>query len=86
MSLNFVNEGLYIGGNLVFSFAYLLGPISLVLLVDSFQPIFVLAIGILLTLYFPTFAKEKIHAKHLLQKAAAIGIVIFGTYLLLIFE
>ena len=86
LSLNFVNEGLYIGGNLVFSFAYLLAPISLVLLVDSFQPIFVLAIGILLTLYFPTFAKEKIHAKHLLQKAAAIGIVIFGTYLLLIFE
>ncbi|RJQ35259.1 DMT family transporter [Candidatus Parcubacteria bacterium] len=82
LSLNFLNEGLYILGNIVFSFAYLLGPISLILLVDSFQPIFVLAIGIFLTLFFPNFTREKIHLKHLVQKALAMSIVIFGTYLL----
>ena len=86
LSLNLANESLYILGNIVFAFAYLLAPISLVLLVDSFQPIFVLAIGIFLTLFFPNFSKEKIHARHLLQKIVAIGIVIFGTYLLLIVD
>lgn len=84
ISLNILNEGLYIAGNMIFSFAYLLAPISLVLLVDSFQPIFVLAIGILLTIFLPHFTSEKIHLRHLLQKVIAVSIVVCGTYLLLI--
>ncbi len=84
ISLNFANEVLYMLGNLVFSFAYLLAPISLILLVDSFQPIFVLAIGIFLTVLFPKISVEKIYAKHLWQKIIAICITGVGTYLLLI--
>jgi len=84
ISLNFLNETLYMFGNLVFAFAYLLAPISLILLVDSFQPIFVLAIGIFLTIFFPKISAEKIHAKHLWQKLFAIAITGVGTYLLLI--
>ena len=58
MALNFLNEGLYIIGNVVFSYAYLLAPIALVLLSESFQPIFVLAIGIFFTNIFPKITNE----------------------------
>lgn len=83
MSLNVANESLYTIGNFVFAFAYLLAPIGLVLLTNSFQPIFVLAIGILLTLFFPKLTAEKIEAKHLWQKVISILITGLGTYLLL---
>src|SRR3989344_2511076 len=84
ISLNFANEGLYMLGNVVFAFAYLLAPISLVLLSNSFQTIFVMAIGIFLTIYFPKVTVEKIQVKHILQKIIAICITGIGTYLLLI--
>lgn len=82
LSLNFLNEFLYMIGNFAFSFAYLLVPIALVLLTDSFQPIFVLAIGIFLTIFFPKISVEKIQAKHIWQKIIAITITGIGTYLL----
>jgi len=81
--LSATNEGLYILANFVFAFAYMLAPVSLVLLTNSFQPIFVLAIGVFLTVFFPHIATEKIQAKHLWQKGLAIGITGIGTYLLL---
>ncbi len=84
LSLNVFNESIYMIGNFIFAHAYLLAPISLILLVDSFQPIFVLAIGIFLTLFFPRVAVEKIHAHHLWQKILAICITGIGTYILLI--
>jgi drug/metabolite transporter (DMT)-like permease len=83
LSLNIANESLYILGNIVVAFAYLLAPIGLVLLTESFQPIFVLAIGIFLTVFFPKISVEKIQAKHILQKIIAICITGVGTYLLL---
>jgi hypothetical protein len=70
-------------GNLAFAFAYMLAPIALVLLANSFQPIFVLGIGILLTIFFPKISVEKIEAKNLWQKVIAITITGIGTYLLL---
>jgi drug/metabolite transporter (DMT)-like permease len=84
ISLNVLNEILYMIGNFVFAYAYLLAPISLILLTNSFQPIFVLAIGILLTIFFPKISVEKIRARHLSQKILAIAITGVGTYLLLI--
>lgn len=83
IGLNFANEIIYILGTVVFSFAYLLAPIALVLLANSFQSIFVLGIGILLTVFFPKISVEKIHAEHLWQKFIAICITGIGTYLLL---
>ena len=70
-------------GNIAFSFAYLLAPIALVLLTQSFQPFFVLVIGIILTLFFPKISVEKIEAKHLWQKVIAIFITGIGAYMLL---
>ncbi|MCF7815708.1 MAG: EamA family transporter [Candidatus Pacebacteria bacterium] len=84
LSLNFLNESLYILGNSVFAYAFLLAPISLILLTNSFQPIFVFIIGIILTIFFPKISAEKIQAKHLWQKVLAIAITGAGTYLLLI--
>lgn len=83
LSLNVLNEILYITGSVVFSFAYLLAPISLVLLTNSFQPIFVLVIGVFLTIFFPSIAVEKIQVKNMMQKVLAICITGIGTYLLL---
>ncbi len=84
LSLNIANESLYILGNISVGFAYLLAPIGLVLLGESFQPIFVLAIGIFFTIFFPKISVEKIHATHIWQKIIAILITGIGTYLLLI--
>lgn len=83
LSLNVLNESLYMLGNIALAYAYMLAPIALVLLTDSFQPIFVLAIGIFLTLFFPKLAAEKIEAKHIWQKVIAITITGIGTFLLL---
>lgn len=84
LALNFTNETLYMLGNLVFGFAYMMAPISLVLLADSFQPIFVLLIGILLTVYFPRVLVEKIERNHIAHKLIAISITVVGAYVLLI--
>ncbi len=83
-SLNIFNEVIYMAGNAIFAYAYLLTSISLVLLLNSFQPIFVFAIGIILTIFFPKITVEKIKAKHLWQKLLAILITGVGTYLLLV--
>ncbi len=83
LSLNVFNESLYMLGNIAFSFAYLLAPIALVLLTQSFQPFFVLIIGIILTVFFPKISVEKIEAKHLWQKVMAICITGIGVYILL---
>lgn len=84
LSFNLLNEVLYISGNIIFSFAYIMAPVSLVLLTDSFQPVFVLAIGIFLTIFFRKITVEKIQAKHLWQKIFAIIVTGIGTYLLFI--
>lgn len=82
LSFNLLNEVLYMIGNIIFAFAYIMAPVSLVLLTDSFQPIFVLAIGIFLTIFFRKITVEKIQAKHLWQKIFAIIVTGIGTYLL----
>jgi len=83
LSLNFLNETLYIVGNLAVSCAVLLAPVGLVMLTESFQPIFVLAIGIFLAIFFPKLTTEKTHSKHIWQKIIAICITGIGTWLLL---
>ncbi|MEI6022717.1 MAG: DMT family transporter [bacterium] len=82
ISLYALNEAFYLLGNMAFSFAYMLAPIALVFLAEAFQPIFVFIIGIILTIFFPRVAVEKIQAKHLWQKIIAICITFIGAYLL----
>jgi drug/metabolite transporter (DMT)-like permease len=84
LSLNVANESIYMVGNQAAAFAYLLAPIALILLTQSFQPIFVLIIGIFLTIFFPKISVEKIETHQIWQKVFAIVITGIGTYLLLI--
>ncbi len=82
LSLNVLNEAFYMLGNFAFAAAFMLAPVALVLLTQSFQPIFVLGIGIFLTVFFPKITAEKIHARHLWPKIIAILITGIGAYLL----
>jgi len=82
LSLNVLNEAFYMLGNFAFAAAFMLAPVALVLMTQSFQPIFVLGIGVFLTIFFPKIAAEKIHARHLWPKIIAILITGIGAYLL----
>jgi drug/metabolite transporter (DMT)-like permease len=81
-AMNIFNEILNIGGNFIASYAYMLAPVSLVLLVNSYQQTFVLIIGIFLTLFFPFIYREDLRARVLIQKIIALVVIGIGTYFL----
>ena len=82
LSLNIVSEVLYILGNLTNNFAILLAPVAVVLVVSSYQPLFVFIGGVFLTLLLPHIVTEKISKKHLAHKFISILIIIIGSYFL----
>ena len=63
-------------------YATLLAPVALVLLVNSFQPLFVLTLGTVLTLFLPRVAKESLDRMKMLQKGAGIALMLVGGYLI----
>jgi uncharacterized membrane protein len=63
-------------------YATLLAPVALVLLVNSFQPLFVFTLGIALTLFFPQVAEESIGRMKMLQKSLGVGLMVVGGYLI----
>jgi len=63
-------------------YATLLAPVALVLLVNSFQPLFVFTFGVVLTLFLPRVAKETLSRVKMLQKGAGIGLMLVGGYLI----
>jgi hypothetical protein len=63
-------------------YATLLAPVALVLLVNSFQPLFVFTFGIVLTLFLPRVAKESLGRIKMLQKGVGIGLMFVGGYLI----
>ena len=81
-SLNAGSELLYIAGSLANNFATLLAPVALVLVVSSYQPLFVFIGGVLLTVFLPHISREKVSPRHLLHKLTSIVIILFGSYLL----
>lgn len=82
IGVNFGSEFAYVAGNIANNFATLLAPVFLVLVVSSYQPLFVFVIGTMLTIFFPKIATEKLSRRHLLQKVLSIVIVLIGSYLL----
>jgi drug/metabolite transporter (DMT)-like permease len=81
--LSLVVEIVTMGGNLLTSKAILMAPsVSLVLLVEAFQPICVFILGIMFTIFIPTFTKEKLTKRAVLQKAIAISVILIGSYIL----
>lgn len=63
-------------------YATLLAPVALVLVVNSFQPLFVFVFGIVLTLFLPHVARESLDRRKMLQKGAGIGLMLIGGYLI----
>jgi uncharacterized membrane protein len=61
-------------------YATLLAPVALVLLVNSFQSLFVFTLGIMLTLFFPWVAKESLGRMKMLQKGVGIGLMLVGGF------
>jgi uncharacterized membrane protein len=63
-------------------YATLLAPVALVLLVNSFQLLFVFVLGIVLTLFLPRVARESLGRMKMLQKGFGIGLMLVGAYLI----
>lgn len=78
ISLNIFNEVINIVALIIFNYATLLAPIGLVWVINGFQPVFILIIGVIITLFFPKFGKENIDKKSLLQKIFFIGVMLIG--------
>ncbi|MFN4181274.1 MAG: EamA family transporter [Candidatus Paceibacteria bacterium] len=81
-TLNISSELVGVAGNLLTMFALLLAPVTIVYLLTSFQPAFVLLFSILGTIFLPSIIKEDISLRVLVPKILAIGIMIAGTALL----
>lgn len=82
LGLNVINEVLNIGATIILTFATLFAPLTLVWVINGFQPLFVFLIGILLTLFFPHLIKENLEKKVLFQKTIFILLIFLGAYLL----
>lgn len=80
LALNSTNEVLAILADGFINFATLLAPVALVLLAGAFQPVFVLMIGVILTIFFPQISKESLSRNHVIQKVIAISLIMLGTY------
>jgi hypothetical protein len=63
-------------------YATLLAPVALVLVVNSFQPLFVFILGIVLTLLIPRVATESLGHMKMLQKGVGISLMLVGGYLM----
>ena len=82
LSLNVFSEVIYMLGNMANNFATLMAPVALVLVVSSYQPLFVFMGGILLTVFLPHISSEKISKRHIIHKTVSILIIIIGSYFL----
>lgn len=81
--VNILNESITVLGNLSKNFATLLVSITVVYSIETFQPVFVLLIGFILSLFFPKILKEDFSKKALLKKLIPILIMIAGSLLLI---
>lgn len=82
-TVSLLNEAISISAFMLYNYAVLLAPLALVALVSNTQPFFVIAFGIILTLFFPKLGKESITKRHLIQKIICTAVIFTGTYILL---
>jgi uncharacterized membrane protein len=82
LALNSMNETFTIIADSSSQYATLLAPVTLVLMVNGFQPLFVFIIGLGLTLFLPKIAEENIQKRYLTQKIIAIIIMLIGSCIL----
>lgn len=83
LGLNLFNEATYMVGTIGVAVAVMPQDVAIVLVPETFQPIFVFAIAALLAKFWPRYAPEDFDLNHTLKKVAAIGVTLIGTYLLI---
>ena len=82
VGVNLVAEILSILSRLINGFVSLLLPIAIVQFVNGLQPLFIMLIGILLTVFLPGISKESITRDSLIQKGIAALFMVAGFALL----
>jgi uncharacterized membrane protein len=83
VSLNVLNEALFLVAETASAYATLLAPIALVMTVNGFQPFFVFVFELLIAfVFYPKAKRESVSAAAYAQKIAAIGSIVLGTSLL----
>jgi drug/metabolite transporter (DMT)-like permease len=82
LGLNSVNETITIVADSTSQYASLLAPVALVLMVNSFQPLFVFLLGLILTWLFPKISHENLSKPIVIQKFLGIIVVILGSLFL----
>jgi uncharacterized membrane protein len=82
VGINLLGEIANLTGKISFNYVSLLIPITLAWVGVGFQPLFILIYSVILTIFFPHIAQEKVLGVHLAQKAAAVGVMLVGSYIL----
>lgn len=82
LTLNIANDSLNITGGLFFSFATLLAPIALVSTVNGLQPFILVAMGLIITRFWPRLGRETVDRRTVAVKLAACVLMFMGVYLL----
>ena len=77
-----LNETMSLAAKTATNVASLMAPLALVSTVNGLQPLFVLIYGALLTLYLPRYGQERLGMTIVLQKVAAMTLMIVGASLL----
>jgi drug/metabolite transporter (DMT)-like permease len=77
-----LNETASLAAKTATNVASLMAPLALVSTVNGLQPLFVLIYGVVLTLYLPRYGRERLGAIFVLQKVAAMTLMIVGASLL----
>ncbi|HET9222419.1 MAG TPA: EamA family transporter [Roseiflexaceae bacterium] len=77
-----LNETASLAAKTATNVASLMAPLALVSTVNGLQPLFVLMYAVMLTLYLPRYGRERLGTKFVIQKVAAMTLMIVGASLL----
>ncbi len=72
-----------LGGRISFYYATLFAPLAIVTTLTSFQPVFTLVYGILLSRFIKSYKEKKQSLTQVVQEASAITIILVGVFLIL---
>jgi len=81
LAINGSNELINLGGGLGNRYALLFAPLSVVQAIGSTTTLFVFAFGIVLSVFFPSLARENLSGRELAQKGIAAAFVAAGVAL-----
>lgn len=82
VGINAANELINLGAGLGVRYAALLAPVALVSAISSTTTVFVFAIGILLTVFFPRLGREDLSAGNLAKKGLGALLIAAGVILI----